>query len=285
MLNYRSRIEGVNVWTNIVFVLNGLIFFLIGLQLPSIIRELKDISLGSAIGYGLAISLVLIIARLLCTFGASVFTRFMSHFITVADPNPGWKGPIIFGWAGMRGVVSLAAALSIPLFISEGQPFPYRNLILFITFIVILVTLVFQGLTLPWIIRKVNLEERATDIPEQKQEIIIQKKIAQHSLQYLEEKYDGDLPKNEYLNNLYSRLKMDLKTFNQELEKTEHTNKVLLKKYQRVYLELLEHQRKLLDKMNHKAEFDEELIRKYLSLIDIEEFKLRSKFLQEENAD
>ena len=121
MLNYRSRIEGVNVWTNIVFVLNGLIFFLIGLQLPSIIQQLGDISLGRAIWYGLAISLVLIIARLLCTFGASLFTRFMSHFITVADPNPGWKGPMIFGWAGMRGVVSLAAALSIPLFISEGH--------------------------------------------------------------------------------------------------------------------------------------------------------------------
>jgi len=73
----------------------------------------------------------------------------MSEFITVAEPNPGWKGPIIFGWSGMRGVVSLAAALSIPLLINEGQPFPHRNLILFITFIVILVTLVVQGLTLP----------------------------------------------------------------------------------------------------------------------------------------
>ena len=177
MLNYRSRIEGVNVWTNIVFVLNGLIFFLIGLQLPSITKQLGDISLGRAIWYGLAISLVLIIARLACTFGAALFTRFMSHFITVADPNPGWKGPIIFGWAGMRGVVSLAAALSIPLFIDEGQPFPYPNLILFITFIVILVTLVLQGLTLPWVIRKVNLEDNSSLIPQRNQEIIIQKKI------------------------------------------------------------------------------------------------------------
>ena len=74
MLNYRSRIEGVNVWTNIVFVLNGLIFFLIGLQLPSITKQLGDISLGRAIWYGLAISLVLIIARLACTFGAALFT-------------------------------------------------------------------------------------------------------------------------------------------------------------------------------------------------------------------
>ena len=102
MLNYRSRIEGVNVWTNIVFVMNGLIFLLIGLQLPSITAGLGDISLGSAIGYGLSISLLLIITRLLCAFGAGLFTMLMSHFITVADPNPGWKSPLIAGWAGMQ---------------------------------------------------------------------------------------------------------------------------------------------------------------------------------------
>src|SRR5207344_470928 len=119
-----------------------------------------------------AISVILMFTRLLCTLGASVFTRIMSNFITVADVNPGWKGPLIIGWAGMRGVVSLAAALSIPLVVTGGQVFPYRNLILFITFIVILFTLVLQGLTLPWVIRKVNLEERFNEIPEQKQEII-----------------------------------------------------------------------------------------------------------------
>lgn len=127
---------------------------LIGLQLPSIATQLGDTSIGTAIWYGLGISLLLIITRLLCTFGAALFTMFISRFITVADPNPGWKMPLIAGWAGMRGVVSLAAALSIPIFISADQPFPYRNLILFITFIVILVTLVFQGLTLPgWLER------------------------------------------------------------------------------------------------------------------------------------
>src|SRR5436190_16855485 len=282
MLNYRSRIEGVNVWTSIVFVLNGLIFFLIGLQLPMIVTQLGDISLGKAIWYGLAISLVLIVARLLCTFGAAVFTRFMSHFITVADPNPGWKGPIIFGWAGMRGVVSLAAALSIPLLTDAGQHFPYRNLILFITFIVILVTLVFQGLTLPWVIRKVNLEDNQTLIPEQKQEIIIQKKIAQYSLQYLNEKYNGKLPGNEHLNNLYARLKIDMKLLSQELKNTERTNENALQNYHSIYLELLEHQRKLLTEMNRRAEFDEELIRKYLSLIDLEEFKIREKQFKED---
>ena len=279
MLNYRSRIEGVNVWTNIVFVLNGLVFMLIGLQLPSITQQLGDISLGRAIGYGLAISFILIIARLLCTFGASLFTRFMSHFITVADPNPGWKGPMILGWAGMRGVVSLAAALSIPLLINGNQPFPYRNLILFITFIVILVTLIFQGLTLPWLIRKVKLEDKFSTMPEHQQELIIQKKLALHSIQFLEQSFERGLNRTEYINNLHARQTMDLKMFQEQLEHASNANGNSLRNFQLIYLDLLERQRNLLSEMNHRTEFDEDLIRKYLSLIDLEEFKIREKLL------
>lgn len=284
ILNYQSRIQGINVWTNIAFVLNGLVFFLIGLQLPSITQQLgDDISLTKAILYGLAISLILIIARFICTFGAVYFTRFMSRFITVADANPGFKAPIILGWAGMRGVVSLAAALSIPLLTLEGTPFPYRNLILFITFMVILITLVVQGLTLPWIIKKVNVEDRYTVIPEPKQEIIIQKKMAQYTLQHLEENYKEDGLQNQHLDNLRQRLKADLDFFTRDLQ-DDNVKDDSLRNFQNIYLELLEHQRNLLRQMNHRAEFDEELIRKYLSLIDIEEFKLREKIVEENDA-
>lgn len=279
MLNYRSRLEGVNVWTSFVFVLNGLIFFLIGLQLPSVTEQLGDISLGTAIGYGLAVSLVLIVVRLASTFGASLFTRFMSRFITVADANPGWKGPMIFGWSGMRGVVSLAAALSIPLYINETEPFPHRNLILFITFIVILVTLVLQGLTLPWVIRKVNVEEAEGSIPEQQQEKIIQKKMAHYSLQFLEEKHGEHLLDNEHFNNLKAKLKSELDYFNRLFEEQEQSIDHSLKDYHNIYLELLDEQRRILNKMNQKAEFDEDLIRKYHSLIDIEELKVRERKL------
>lgn len=281
MLSYKSRIQGINVWSNIVFVLNGLVFLLIGLQLPAIVQQLGDISLARAIGYGLAISGVLIVTRLLCTFGASAFTRVASRFITVADNNPGWKGPIILGWAGMRGVVSLAAALSIPLYLGAGEPFPYRNLILFITFIVILVTLVFQGLTLPWVIRKVNLEDKFTVIPELRQEKIIQQKMAQASLQLLEGKYAQQRLHNQHLDNLFARLQIELNFFKQDLEELNHPTDNALGSFQRIYLELLEQQRRLLHDMNHRAEFDEELIRKYLSLIDLEELKVREKLLQE----
>lgn len=277
MLSYQSRSQGVNVWTNLIFVLNGLVFLLIGLQLRDITSQLGETSIIKAIGYGLFISLALIVTRLLSTLGASVFTRFMSNFITVADPNPGWRSPVILGWAGMRGVVSLAAALSIPLLLNDSKPFPYRNLILFITFIVILVTLVFQGLTLPWLIRKLKPEDKSSQFPEPKQEIYMQKRLAQHSLQFLENKYGQNLPVNEHVRNLYSKIKTDLNFFNTEFKEAATPDGSTLTDYQLIYLELLQHQRELLNDMNRNAFCDEELIRKYLSLIDLEEFSIREK--------
>ncbi len=276
MLSYRSRIEGVNFWSSLVFVLNGLIFLLIGLQLPFITSQLGDFGVGKAIWYGLGISLLLIITRFACTFGASLFTRFISRYIKVADPQPGFKGPIILGWAGMRGVVSLAAALSIPLTINN-QPFPYRNLILFITFIVILVTLVVQGLTLPWVIRKVNVQDKFAIMSEKEQEKTILKEIAQVCMKLLQEKYDGIKLQNDRIRNLFEKLSIDLNIFEKQAAGTD--NERTRETYQRIYLELLEQQRKTLMEMNRRAEFNEELIRKYLSLIDMEEYKMREKYI------
>ncbi|MBN3961681.1 Na+/H+ antiporter [Nostoc sp. NMS8] len=284
-LSYQSRIESVNVWANLVFVLNGLIFLLIGLELPFVVRQLGNISLGSAVGYGLIIAIVLIGTRLLCTLGTSVLMRVMSRFITVSDPNPGWRGPLIFGWVGMRGVVSLASALSVPLLTQAGQPFPYRELILFITFIVILITLVFQGLTLPWLIRTVNLKDRFTLIPEQHQQIIIQKKLALASLRFLEEKYSEERARNEHLDNLFSKLEIDLKVFDRELSESNLAWQNSLKDYQSIYLEVLERRRDLLNKMNRRAEFDEALLRKYLLLTDVEEFRVREIGAQESGTE
>ena len=278
MLSYRSRIQAGNVWTSIVFVMNGLIFLLIGLQLPVIINQLGDISLVKATWYGIAISFVLMITRILCTLGASAFTMFMSRYITVADPNPGWKGPLILGWAGMRGVVSLAAALSIPLYISDTQMFPYRNLILFITFIVILVTLVFQGLTLPLLIKWLKVEETSTVKSDVEQEKLIQKKLSQSSFLYLENKFTSEGLDNDHITNLRLRFELEFKFFDSELlEDVDPVQKNTIQEYHNTYLDLLDHQRNLLKEINHDAQFDEELIRKYYALIDFEELKIREQ--------
>jgi CPA1 family monovalent cation:H+ antiporter len=275
MLTYQGRVQGSNVWSTIGFILNGIVFLLIGLQLPYIITEVEEVSLAQAIGYGIAISVVLMITRLCCAFGASAFTRFIGRYITVADRNPGWKLPFVFGWAGMRGVVSLAAALSIPVLIQPGEPFPYRNLILIVTFIVILVTLVFQGLTLPWVIKKVQLQDGSAFVKEQAQELAIRKVMTKRSLKFLEVKY-GEAPEpNEHLKILSAKLRNDLSVFEKDIEEFNKANRDMLMEYHDVYLSLLDEQRKALHDLNLKEEYDEELIRKYLSLLDLEETKLR----------
>ncbi|MDU2009181.1 MAG: cation:proton antiporter [Campylobacter concisus] len=150
-----TRIHAVPVWNNFIFLLNGLAFTMIGLDLPEILAGLKrsGVSLFEAVSYGVLVTAVLIVIRLMASYGAVYITMFMKRFISVADDrNPGKATPFIVGWAGMRGVVSLAAALSIPA-MAGSEPFPHRDLILFITFVVILLTLVVQGLSLPLLIK------------------------------------------------------------------------------------------------------------------------------------
>jgi CPA1 family monovalent cation:H+ antiporter len=111
------------------------------------------------------------------------------------------------------------------------------------------------------------------------QEAIIQKKMSKVSLELLEEKYASEREQNEHLNNLFARLQIDLDFFQRDIDTVKSRGNTLLD-FQRIYFELLDRQRQLLTDMNHREEFDEELIRKYLSLIDMEEFKLRQKQLE-----
>lgn len=270
-LSHRSRIRGANVWSSLGFVLNGLVFMLIGLQLPEIVAQLGNVSIGSAIGYGVLITGVLIVCRFLCSLGASAFTVFISRFITTADSRPGWKGPVIIGWAGMRGVVSLAAALSIPIYASEGVAFPQRNLILFITFTVILLTLVVQGLTLPLLIRWVNMEDPDHyDSPED-QDIAVRKHLADQSLAFLDQHHSETMKDNHALLQLRARLETEQSLPNADAE-------VLQGDFRRVYLQLLEEQRKWLMELNKHPEADEDILRRHQNVLDLEEEKIRMRY-------
>ena len=185
-----SRLSGWSFWHNFVFLLNGLVFLLIGLDLPEVVAGMREggMSLSTATWYGLLISAVLILIRLACSYGAVMITLFMRRFIKVADPNYyGLRVPFVLGWSGMRGVVSLAAALSIPLLTDEGLPFPERSMIIYITFVVILVTLLLQGLTLPILINRMTFPVFNDHLPEQETELIIRKGLADVSLRYLRE--------------------------------------------------------------------------------------------------
>lgn len=291
ILGYRSRFQGDQVWSTISFALNGFIFLLIGLEWPVLIRELGAEGLPSAIRYGLLISVMLIVLRLLCTFGASVFTVWVSRYITTADNKPGWKGPMLLGWAGMRGVVSLAAALSIPLHLSNGNPFPYRNLILFITFSVIVVTLVVQGLTLPWLARLLAQDDPDYPLSDKEQEIVLRRKMSAAALKAMQERYGDQFRTNCWVLSLESRLKSDVSMLDgiaigkeaaDGQDDADGRLSTSYADYRKVYLDLVDEQRRLLEKMNKKEELDERIIRKYHTLLDMEEEKLRRQFGEDE---
>ncbi len=157
VISPRTRLRALPVWELVVFVLNGLVFILIGLQLPDAVRVLSGRSLATAIGYG-ALLLVLVVAvRLAWLFGLTYLPRKFSRTIRELYPASPWRHVLLIGWTGMRGVDSLAVALALPLTIATGDAFPDREMIFFLTFSVIFGTLVLQGLSLAPIIRWLNV--------------------------------------------------------------------------------------------------------------------------------
>ncbi len=152
------RLQAHAVWNAIDFVLNGLVFVLIGLQLPFVLAGLHSYSKGMLLTYAVVFSGLVIGLRLLWIFPGTYFAYWIRRrLLKQNEPTPGAKQIFVTGWTGMRGVISLAAALSLPRTMANGQPFPSRNLIVFMTFSVILVTLVLQGLTLPSLVRMLKL--------------------------------------------------------------------------------------------------------------------------------
>jgi len=152
------RLQAWAFWDALTFVLNGLVFVAIGLQLPYVLAGIHELSHSQLVLYGLAFSAILIVLRMLWMFPGGAVSYFIRTKLQHQKvPRPKMRYALVMGWTGMRGVVALAAAISLPLTLANGQPFPQRNLILFLTFSVILVTLVVQGLTLPPIIRALGL--------------------------------------------------------------------------------------------------------------------------------
>lgn len=273
ILNYKSRLQAGGVWTTLIFVLNGLIFILIGLELPVIIKGLEGYSLSEAIKYGLIISGITILIRFVWMFPAAFLPRYLSQKIRTTEKSPGWRGPVLLSWAGMRGVVSLASALSIPLFISSGEPFPYRNLILFITFTVILVTLVVQGLTLPLIIRWLNLGEIDDIIPEEEQELSLRIELMNASLNLLNNKYKKDVEENELVENIKKELESNIGLSAQRLNSLECDESELIL-CNNILKDLIDEQRKKLNLLRKNNSYDDIILRRQEAQLDLDEAKI-----------
>jgi CPA1 family monovalent cation:H+ antiporter len=151
-----ARLQARQLWDWLVFVLEGLSFVLVGVQLRTVVEGIEGRSLADLALAALLLNLVVIVVRLAWVYPASWLPR-LSARVRERDPFPGWASVTVIGWAGMRGVVTLALALAIPTRVEDGSPFPDRNLVVFLAFSVIVVTLVGQGLTLPLVIRRLGV--------------------------------------------------------------------------------------------------------------------------------
>lgn len=267
-MNSSSRISGYHFWQCFIFMLNGLIFFMIGLDLPQIREGLAEegINLGTAIGYGVLITVVLIIVRILAFYGAGIITQIMRRFIKVADERPiPIQIPLVMGWTGMRGVVSLAAALSIPEFLDSGEPFPQRNMILFITFVVILLTLVIQGLTLPAILKRIKFPDFEDYYPEEEFKERLRRMLRSNLHSTVQNDYQ----------HMLKQFPQTQKHIDFWEESIKNESKIeMCPELKEMYLELLDKQRDYLAEVNKDPMWDEEIIRKHLHVIDLEELKI-----------
>ena len=153
-----TRVQAANVWDMVTFVLEGLIFILVGLELPIVTRDLATGSIAALVRSGLMISAVAIGVRLLWIFPGTYLPRLLDAWLGRQPQYPPWQNVVFVGWAGMRGGDSLVVALALPLVAFGGRPFPGRSAIIFVTFVVILITLVAQGLTLSPLVRALHLE-------------------------------------------------------------------------------------------------------------------------------
>jgi CPA1 family monovalent cation:H+ antiporter len=267
-LTSASRVRGYSFWEAFIFIMNGIVFMLIGLELPEIVTGLKadGVSLGTAIGYGALVTFILIAARMLSSYAALLATLIFRPSVAPNRDNRQrmWRAPLIMGWTGMRGVVSLAAALAIPLTLPNGEAFPHRSLILFITFIVILLTLLVQGLTLPYFLKRSNIFDEAAQLREEETKLKVRNHLVVETIRLLKEKQD----------------KYDSDHLQRMIEQWEHKisqpeNLKIDETTRKAYLELLEQQRQVLAELNKDPDIHDQVILEQIHQIDLEEERVK----------
>jgi len=268
------RLQGYAFWELVTFLLNGLVFALIGLQLGGIIEQLSDdrYTVAQLVLYAALVSLAVIIARFLWVFPATYIPRWLSRRVRERDPYPSPRNVTVVSWTGMRGVISLAAALALPLTIETGAPFPGRDLILFLTFCVILATLVVQGLTLPTLIRALGLED---DGSAEREEVIGRIKVAGAALERIEELVEEEWVREDTAERVrgmynYRRNRFVARFDGEDGDGIEERSAA----YQRLMHDLLRAQRTELIRLRNEGKIGDEVLHRIERDLDLEETRL-----------
>lgn len=291
VFTFQTRMRTRAIWDCVVFLLHGFVFILIGLQVPSIIRGLGNYPFYQILGYGLVISLVTILVRIVWVFAGAYWNNiFKQKNRDESQPNEEhdpqtWKSVLIVAWTGTRGVISLATALAIPLLLQNGTPFPKRNSIIFLSFMVIFVTLVVQGLSLPLLIRWLGLEPQTNYEREEKE---LQLYMARNTLDFLHKNFPIPLDTNSKQNlvaryeELIARLEKQLRLHDitegdDRAQPIASTNPLV-----NAQLEIKRFQRDLLIKLHKEGEFSDDALRQVEREMDVDELRLTLQLPKDE---
>jgi CPA1 family monovalent cation:H+ antiporter len=268
-----TRLQGQAIWEVLTFLVNAVLFLLIGLQLPTVIDSIAGHTTGELIEWGLLISAVVILTRLIWQFTMVYVIRTLDRRESQRARRVGWRMRLISGWAGMRGAVSLAAALALPLETDAGAPFPERDLIIFLTYAVLFATLVGQGLTLGPLIRWLGIED---DGSEEREEIEARRRVAEAAIARVEELQQGsdEWVREDTLERVrglydYRRRRFGAIGDGDGAEYEERTNA-----YLRLMYELIDAQREELIGLRNRGEISDQVRRRVERDLDLEESRL-----------
>jgi CPA1 family monovalent cation:H+ antiporter len=273
-----SRMQGEALWSLLSFILNAALFILIGLQLPTIMDGLKGVPTNELVGDAAAVCGAVIATRLAWNFVLTALIRTIDRRPSQRARRASWQIRVVGGWAGMRGAVSLAAALALPLETHDGAPLPGRDLIQFCTFALILVTVVGQGLTLPWLIRALHVVEDPEE--EQGEELRARLGIAAAALERVDELAAEDWTREDSIERVRRLYDFRMRRFKIRAGKLEDENdgdggiEDRSLRYQRMMHEVYAAQRRRLIDLRDERVISSDVLRRIEREIDLEESRL-----------
>jgi CPA1 family monovalent cation:H+ antiporter len=282
IFSYEARMQIKGVWDTLIFLMNGFVFILIGLQLPGILKHLPGYSLPELIFYGLIVAASTILIRILWVFTSASISSFIkklrrkSQISQEGTVNSNfWKNVLVVSWTGTRGLISMATALALPLTLFNGAPFVQRHLIIFLSFVVIFVTLVVQGLSLPVLIRILRIEKSENHDKEIKQ---LQLSLLRSTLDFIEHDCPGidETLKRELIKKYSSEVKLLVAEVNISGSIGDEGDSLLARRdtLQEALIKIKEFQRELLSQLHKRGEFSDLSIREVEKDMDIDELKL-----------
>jgi len=275
-LSHTSRIQSGNVWSVLIFLMNTIIFILIGLELPVVVEAMKDYTISEGIFYSVVIGGAIIGTRILYSYALMYFPRICSKELRLKVPKPDWREPFVISFAAMRGVVSLAAALSIPAFLPNGEAFPHRNIILFVTFVIILITLVGQGLLLSPILKLLKIKDAGSELPEEKQEVILMRKLKETALHKLDHDFSELTERNSLVRHQKHKLENEMMLMADKAQCMASTGDYVtaINENKDVQRQIIQAQRNELHRMKREKIFDDHVMRAIEMQLDFDEAKI-----------